>query len=46
MGVGAYLLGTSSLAGGGDDEGDKKSAVSVEPVIGPDVQALNVRYRF
>ncbi len=46
VGVGAYLLGTSSLAGGGDDEGDKKSAVSVEPVIGPDVQALNVRYRF
>jgi len=45
VGVGAYLLGTSSLAGG-EDDADAKSAISIEPLIGPDLQALSVRYQF
>jgi hypothetical protein len=42
-GVGAYLLGTSSLAGG--DEAPT-SALTVEPMIGVYQQSLTVRYRF
>jgi hypothetical protein len=44
-GIGAYLLGTSSLAGG-DEEDDAVEAWSIQPHIGPDVQAISVGYRF
>jgi hypothetical protein len=44
-GVGAYLLGTSSL-GKSSPGADKPSAWSIDPVIGPSQQSLNVRYRF
>ena len=43
-GVGAYLLGTSSLTG--DDAEDEPAAWRVEPMIGPHVQSVNVSYRF
>lgn len=43
-GIGIFLLGTSSLAR--DGEGDEPSALSIEPIISPEVQAITVRYRF
>ena len=43
VGVGAFLLGTSSLAGGDDEEA---GSITIEPQIGLDTQALSVRYRF
>lgn len=43
-GVGAYLLGTSGL--GKSAPADKPSAWSIDPVVGPYQQQLNVRYRF
>lgn len=43
-GVGVFLLGTSSLVGG--DEAEGESAITVEPIISPEVQAVTVRYRF
>ncbi|MBW2454298.1 MAG: hypothetical protein JRI68_07300 [Deltaproteobacteria bacterium] len=49
-GVGAYLLGTSSLVGGDDDSGDEAdedvTAWSVQPLVGPQVQAVTVTYTF
>lgn len=42
-GIGVFLLGTSGLTGDGE-EGD--TALSIEPIISPDVQAITVRYRF
>jgi hypothetical protein len=44
-GVGAFLLGTSSLAAG-DDDGDKVEAWSIEPIIMPGLQAVTATYRF
>ena len=44
-GVGIFLLGTSSL-GGGDEEGDDASAWTVQPILGPDLQAVAVTYQF
>jgi len=48
VGVGAYLLGTSSLVGGdGDDaDDDDVQAWTVQPLIGPRVQAVTVTYTF
>lgn len=46
VGVGLFLLGTSSLVGGeGEDEAEAE-AVLVEPLIGPDLQAVAVTVRF
>jgi hypothetical protein len=49
VGVGAYLLGTSSLATGGEDESEEKetpAAWSIEPAVGPHRQSVHVRYKF
>lgn len=47
VGVGVYLLGTSSLFGGGEaEEGDTPSAFTVTPIVSPEVQAMSVQYRF
>lgn len=47
-GLGAYLLGTSSLVGGADEAGEdeKASAWSVEPYVGPELQHVQMTYRF
>lgn len=47
-GVGGYLLGTSSLAGGDEgEEGEADSAgLFVRPSVGPTTQRLQVIYRF
>jgi len=49
-GVGAYLLGTSSLEGGdeegGDEAGEDVTAWTVQPLLGPEVQAVTVTYPF
>ncbi len=47
-GVGIFLLGTSSLVGGSDDadDADEPSAWTVQPMVGPDRQAIAVTYRF
>jgi hypothetical protein len=42
-GVGIFLLGTSSLVG---DDAAGDSALWIEPIITPEVQAVTVRYRF
>lgn len=44
-GVGFYLLGTSSLFGGGGD-GDEASAITVTPMVGPGGGAMTVTYQF
>ena len=47
VGVGSYLLGTSSLGSGGSDATETKpSALSVVPMIGPGQQSLHLSYRF
>ncbi len=46
VGVGVYLLGTSSLFGGGEEEGDTPSAFTITPIVSPEVQAMSVQYRF
>lgn len=47
VGVGSYLLGTSSLfAPSADAAPDKPSALSVTPMIGLEQQSINVTYRF
>lgn len=48
-GVGGYLLGTSSLAGGSDDGGDEPSdsaGLYLRPSVGPQLQRVQVIYRF
>lgn len=52
-GVGGYLLGTSSLAGGSGDGGDSEDGeaesaggIYLRPQVGPRVQRLQVIYRF
>jgi len=45
-GVGVYLLGTSTLFGGGDAEGDTPSALTITPIVSPQVQAMSIQYRF
>ncbi|HHH30671.1 MAG TPA: PEGA domain-containing protein [Polyangiaceae bacterium] len=44
-GVGFYLLGTSSLFGGGDDA-DAASAITVTPLVGPGGGAVTLTYAF
>lgn len=44
-GVGFYLLGTSTLFGGGGD-GDEASAITVTPMVGPGGGAMTVTYQF
>lgn len=44
-GVGIYLLGTSSLLGGDDSDGEP-SALRIEPHVGPDLQSVSVTYAF
>lgn len=44
-GVGFYLLGTSTLFGGGGD-GDEASAITVMPMVGPGGGAMTVTYQF
>ena len=41
VGVGAYLLGTSSLAGG---DSSSTASLTVIPLLGPDTQAVAVTY--
>jgi len=45
-GAGAYLLGTSSLFADGEDTGVTPSAWSIQPMIGPRVQRVQLTYRF
>jgi hypothetical protein len=52
-GVGGYLLGTSSLAGGSSDDGGEGEAEAesagglyLRPEVGPRVQRVQVIYRF
>jgi len=45
-GAGAYLLGTSSLFADGEDAGGEPSAWSIEPIVGPRVQRVQLTYRF
>ena len=45
-GAGGYLLGTSSLFASSDEEGGADSAWSIQPTIGPQIQHIQVTYRF
>jgi hypothetical protein len=52
-GVGFYLLGTSSLFGGDeaddgddDDDDDDATALTITPIISPQMQAVSIGYRF
>ncbi len=45
-GAGAFLLGTSSLFASDEDAGVTPSAWSIQPMIGPRVQRVQLTYRF